>query len=583
MRSSFVLILHTHLPYVIRHGKWPHGSDWLSEAAAECYMPILDECHRLLADGIVPNITISFSPVVVEQLADDDFPKIFNDYLDEKIASAESDILYFGERPAEREYIPLAEHWVAWYTRTKEEFNGRYRSDLVGAFRELSESGAIALQTAGATHGYFPLLGFDESIGAQLGIARATHTEHFGSAPRGVWMPECAYRPCYDWAPAVRGSVAPRGVRKGIEQLIAEHGIEYTVVDSHLTRGGKPLGIYASRFRSMMEFADGDGRFLPMQDSRSVHDLYRICSTGVPSEGTATIFTRYTDTTLHVWSGSYGYPGNGEYLDFHKKHHNSGHRYWRVTDAAADLAAKGIYHPEYVEGKINENAEHFLRLVEREAVDYMVETGRPATISAPFDTELFGHWWFEGPRFLGAFLRLLARSAIVDAATAPDELDAKDPGVIIQIPEGSWGDGGDHRVWLNPETEWTWPIIHAWEKRFLELLDSRSGSKQEERVLKQMGRENLLLQASDWQFLITTASASDYATERFREHEGNLIMLDALVEHLRNNRPISLAEHEELCRVESVNRIFPNLQLDQWHDDKSRVGAQRVGSPESRV
>lgn len=575
MQSSFVLILHTHLPYVIRHGKWPHGSDWLTEAAAECYLPILNECHSLMQEGIVPNITISFSPVVIEQLADSDFPKIFTDYLDEKIASAASDILYFQERPAESEYVAMAEQWKRWYTEKKQEFTGRYRSDIVGAFRELFESGAIALQTAGATHGYFPLLGFDESISAQLGIAVATHSEHFGSTPRGVWMPECAYRPCYDWSPAVAGSVAPSGVRKGVEQLIAEHGLEYTVVDSHLTRGGRPLGIYASRFRSTMRIADEGGRFLPMEDQRSVHDLYRICSTAEPSDGMTTIFTRDTETTLHVWSGSYGYPGNGEYLDFHKKHHNSGHRYWRVTDAAADLAAKGRYQQELIEQRIQANAEHFLRLVESEAVAYTVETGRPATISAPFDTELFGHWWFEGPRFLGAFLRLLSRSSIVSAATAPDELDTKDSGVTIQIPEGSWGDGGDHRVWLNEETAWTWPVIHRWERRFLELLGSRDGGEQQERILRQMGRENLLLQASDWQFLITTQSAADYAIERFREHEANLEMLDAMVEKIRHSQPLSLADHEDLCRVESVNRIFPNLKLDQWQDNKSSGCAQR--------
>ena len=291
MDGSFVLILHTHLPYVLRHGKWPHGADWLCEAAAECYIPILNECMTLVGEGIMPNITLSLSPVVVEQLADPSFPEIFNDYLDEKIESALSDFRYFLERSEDVSYIPLAQFWHGWYTARRQDFNERYGSDIVGAIRKLTEMGAIAIQSCGATHGYFPLLSRDESIGAQIELARASHERHFGAPPRGLWMPECAYRPSYFWTPPVPESVARPGFRKGTEQLLAERGIEYTIVDSHLTRGGRPLSIYADRFHALGgAFQQSEG-YLPLNDSRSVHDIYRVCSAADPDAGAAAIFS----------------------------------------------------------------------------------------------------------------------------------------------------------------------------------------------------------------------------------------------------------------------------------------------------
>ena len=565
MDGSLVLILHTHLPYVIHHGKWPHGSDWLTEAAAECYIPLLNECHTLLGEGLTPGLTISLSPVVVEQLADPEFPAIFNAYLDEKIEAAGKDIEYFTARPQDHGYIPLANFWRDWYSERRSDFNLRYGGDLVRAWRDLADRGAIALQTCGATHGYFPLLGRDESIEAQLDIAVASHRAHFGDPPRGVWMPECAYRPCYYWTPPVPSRFAPRGVRRGVEQLIAAHGLEYTVVDSHLTRGGRPLGIYANRFRAVSEMAGRGEKFLPLDDTRSVHDLYQVCSTGDVEAGTMAIFTRDAETTLQVWSGIYGYPGDPEYLEFHKKHYNSGHRYWRVTDSGMDLADKTEYHPERVAERIRAQAAHFVESVEEAMRKFREETGREGTLSAPFDTELFGHWWFEGPRFLGEVIRRVAASQTIRSSTAPDELDRKNPSVVIQIPEGSWGEGGGHHVWLNPETEWTWEMLYEVEARFLDLLGARdAGNRLEERILRQMARENLLLQASDWQFLMTTGSAVDYATERFRGHYDNAMLLARYADAVHAGSPLGPEELEELGRLESINRLFPDLNLESW-------------------
>ncbi len=565
MDGSLVLILHTHLPYVLHHGKWPHGSDWLTEAAAECYIPLLNQFGALEREGIVPNVTISLSPVVVEQLADPAFADTFNAYLDEKIESARDDYAYFAKRRQERHCMPVAQFWERWYGDRKREFNETYGADLVGAFAALQRSGAIALQTAGATHGYFPLLGRDESIQAQLSLAAHSHAGHFGQAPRGVWMPECAYRPAGYWQPPIPAEHAHAGMRAGVEQLLARNGLEYTVVDSHLTRGGRPLGVYADRMPAVRRAIAEGARFLALDDTRSVYDLYRVCSTGNPDDGMAAVFTRDAETTLRVWSGAYGYPGDPEYLEFHKKHHNSGHRYWRVTDPSIDLSLKTVYRPERVADRIRTQAAHFVAVAEAALRDFRAASGREGVLTAPFDTELFGHWWFEGPAFLGEVLRRIAASNTLRARTAPAELDARDPGLVISIPEGSWGDGGDHRVWLNEQTAWTWPLIWEVEDRFLQLLGSRDRTDGlQERILRQMAREQLLLQASDWQFLITTESAADYATERFTGHYNNAIRLATYVESARAGMPLSLEQTEDLALLESTNRLFAGLDLDHW-------------------
>ena len=236
-----------------------------------------------------------------------------------------------------------------------------------------------------------------------------------------------------------------------------------------------------------------------------------------------------------------------------------------MTGSTIDLGGKEDYHFEKVENRIREQAAHFVELVERRMQEYRERTGRPGTLGAPFDTELFGHWWFEGPRFLGEVIRLVHASKTVTMRTAPDELDAKDPNVVISIPEGSWGEGGMHKVWLNEETAWTWPQIYEVEadvERLLEDSDPRDPVQQ--RVLRQLLREQLLLQASDWQFLITTKSAADYAEERFREHHENAVSLAGMLERLLGNVPMSLGDQRDLERLELQNRLFPELDPNAW-------------------
>lgn len=154
------------------------------------------------------------------------------------------------------------------------------------------------------------------------------------------------------------------------------------------------------------------------------------------------VLTRDEETSLQVWSGEYGYPGDGNYLDFHKKRFPGGHRYWRVTRATADLGEKEVYHPENIEQRLEENAEHYVSIITnvlRENTHIPVED---RVVTSPFDTELFGHWWFEGPRWLEKVITVLNRQDAVIPSTGRELVASVKQAPVVELPEGSWGKAG---------------------------------------------------------------------------------------------------------------------------------------------
>ena len=210
---------------VVNHGRWPHGSDWLCDAAFECYLPLLEAAHRLVADGISPKWTINLSPVLTEQLASPEFQKELSFYHDNaRRACAESREHFTRSGP--KEIVRLTHFWEEFFERMWE-MHRRIGGDIPGTFADLQRAGHVEIITCAATHGYLPLLARDESIHLQLRTAVETHRRHFGRAPRGIWLPECAYRPRYEWTPPTgRESGRVRSVRPGLEEMLAAHGLE---------------------------------------------------------------------------------------------------------------------------------------------------------------------------------------------------------------------------------------------------------------------------------------------------------------------------------------------------------------------
>jgi len=553
MSGSFTFVLHSHLPWVLHHGRWPHGVDWLNEAAAESYLPLWRGLHERAQRGRALGVTIDFSPVLCEQLAHPDFHREFTGYLEQKIAAAAEDRATFT-RTGEGAFAALAERWERFYRETLEDFMGAHGPNLVTRFRRLEEQGAIELFTCGATHGYFPLLSTDSAVEGQVRTARAAHRRHFGRDPRGIWLPECAYRPAGPWTSPVDANARPVP-RRGVEQIVAQHNLSYFFVDSHLLTGGRPLGVYADRFEALRHVV-GDGGQPAVGPEHLPYRPYRVGRAPQVS-----CFGRDAETALQVWSGEHGYPGDPAYLDFHKKRFPGGHRYWAVTHPQADLANKQIYQPEVAERQAPAHAAHFVSLVSRVLEQAASRQQAKPIVCAMFDTELFGHWWFEGPRFIAGVIDRL-QAAGIEPAHAGDYLERNPPREGVDLPEGSWGDGGRHQVWLNNDTRWTWRPVYAAEARFERLAREAITLEPEpllERLMGQAGREMLLLEASDWQFLITTFSARDYAELRVAEHAESFERLAALAERRLGGGALSEAEEQVLSDLERRDGLFPDF------------------------
>ncbi|RPH75028.1 MAG: DUF1957 domain-containing protein [Candidatus Rokuibacteriota bacterium] len=533
----------------------------MSEATFECYLPLLDTAHRLVAEGLSPKWTINISPVLAEQLASPEFQKELSFYY-ENVRRACVESRAFFTHQGNEPVVALTFFWEEFYERMWE-LHRRIGGDIPGTFAELQRGGHLEIITCAATHGYLPLLSRDESIHLQLRAAVESHTRHFGRAPRGIWLPECAYRPRYEWtAPA--GPDRGRRMRPGIEELLAAHGLEYFVADSHLVAASEPIFLYRDFVALRTELGDTASP-LPVGERRSPYVPYRVASRG--GTGSAIAFIRDPRSTLQVWSRDHGYPGDYDYLEFHKKHHPGGLRFWRITDSSGDLGSKQVYDSKIAIEKLGLQAAHFVGLV-RETIEQACDDGS-ALVCSPYDAELFGHWWFEGPQWLEHVVREMARDG-VRPMTLGQALEVVPPRGPVQLPEGSWGEGGDHRVWLNRDTEWTWDRLYSAELEWVEHLQRGDGGDAElTRVLSQASRELMLLQSSDWQFLITTGAARDYAERRVAEHYADFKRLSEMAHSLRQGQPFSVEAADTLRRLEREDFVFPDLDLS-WAQPPQR-------------
>jgi 1,4-alpha-glucan branching enzyme len=562
--GSFGLVLHAHLPYVLSHGTWPHGTDWLNEAAAETYIPLLNVFNRLKDEGMSPRATVGLTPVLTEMLASGEFKEEFKEYLNQKKVAAGKDIDEFT-RVGEAHMVDVARMWHDFYESRYTDFTERYGEDLVGAYRRLQDEGHIEIITCGATHGYFPLLSEDTSIQAQVKQGISSYRRHFGKDPVGMWLPECAYRPSYIWTrPEDGGEKGKSYLRKGIEEFLSENGIKYFFIDSHLLKGGKAIGVYLDRFEDLKAlWSRFEEQFKPLPEDTE-KTPYKVYWVGAEVEGRApvAVFTRDPKTGTQVWSGEWGYPGDGNYLDFHKKKFPGGLKYWEVTNAKADLADKGPYYPENAYQRLPENAGHFKDLVKDSLREHLERTGEQGIVVSPFDAELFGHWWFEGPEWIYNVIKYLYLDGEVRPVTTGEYLAEERPMEVITLPEGSWGEGGYHWIWLNDMNKWTWKHVYEVEEKMHEIA-SRYGERKDDKelqdILKQAARELMLLVSSDWQFLISTRAASDYADGRIVRHYEDFKRLAAMAEKKGEGGRLSEEDMNFLKFTMTRDGLFPDI------------------------
>jgi 1,4-alpha-glucan branching enzyme len=483
--ASLALVLHAHLPFV-RHPEHEDflEEDWLFEAITEAYIPLLITLQRLGHDGVAFKLTLSLTPTLCSMLGDPLLRARYLRYLDRAIGLARQEI----ERNREEEPLrDLSQFYFDTFTECRRRFVEEWECDLVGAFRRLQDTGAIEIIASAATHGFLPLLQQSpEALRAQVLIGRDQYRETFGCEPRGFWLPECGYTPALD-------------------QILQEANIRWFIIDAHGLLFGNP---------------------------RPRRAVYAPCYT--PAGPAA--FARDRESSRQVWSAQEGYPGDPAYRDFYRDagydlpldylreflpsppmHKFTGLKYHRITGAGPN---KEIYRRTWAENVVQAHATHFLEGRQKQLAELATLDFDPIVV-VPFDAELFGHWWFEGPRFLDLFIR----KAIYDQAnfqlTTPSQYLGQHPTQQIVAPAASsWGEGGHSEMWLDPANSWVYPHLDAAARRMTELARAHANqtTRLAERVLKQLALELLLAQSSDWTFLMKTGTAREYATKRLNDH-----------------------------------------------------------------
>ena len=561
-KGYFTFVLHGHLPYVLQHGTWPHGTDWLYEAATETYLPLLDTFARLWEAEIPIKAVLDITPVLAEQLGNDRFKENLVDYLNLKIKAARENAKDFRAK-GHIQMADLADMWFDFYGGLLKKFVSQWSRDILWGLKILQDEEELEIITSAATHGYLPLLKRDQSVEAQIRTGVEIYEKHFGKEPAGIWLPECGYRPSYAWTAPLGKEITY--TRKGIEEILYENGIRYFFVDSHLIRGGKAIGTYMGRFEALKllwERFEKEYTFNP--GDKNLYYPYYVASQ--EKEKGAIAFGRDPATALQVWSGEHGYPGDFRYLEFHKKHFPGGLRYWSVTGAKTDLASKNPYQPSEARKAVKEHASHFAALVKESLLN-----SPEGILVAPYDAELFGHWWFEGPLWLEEVLKKLSREPNIQNITCSEYLDKHPPKEVVTLPEGSWGEGGFHYIWLNEWTQWVWEKIYRAEDLFFPLLGATRGKDLPPpfmEAITQLARELLLLQSSDWTFLITTWSARDYAENRVVEHYEAFMELYKAIEDGLIAGEMSPQSMRLLEDLKERDNLFPELNPWCWGENE---------------
>lgn len=514
-------ILHAHLPYV-RHPEY-HAfleEDWLFEAITETYIPLIEVFEKLVEDNVDFRLTMSLTPPLVSMLADDILQSRYLQYLDKRIHLAEKEVVRTKHQP---EFHRLAQLYRKYFNNARFVFAKKYHRNMVNAFKKFQDMGKLEIITCGVTHGYLPLMnGNVNAIRAQIKVAVDHYEKHFGRKPRGIWLPECGYEP-------------------GIDQILKEVNIRFFITETHGILFASPKPKY--------------GIFAPV-----------YCPSGVAA------FGRDMESSKQVWSSKEGYPGDFAYRDFYRdvgfdldydyvkpylhgdgKRGNLGIKYYRITGKTDH---KEPYLPEVALDRAAEHAGNFMFNREKQIEHLASLMDRKPIIVAPYDAELFGHWWHEGPYWINFLFRKIAFDQKTIALITPMEYLERYPVNQVSTPSySSWGYKGYNEYWLNESNDWIYRHLHKAAERMVELAKTHPQTKENttlKRGLNQAARELLLAQSSDWAFIMKTGTMVEYAVKRTKEH---LFNFNKLYNDIRSNA----IDTKWLSGIEDKNNIFPDI------------------------
>jgi 1,4-alpha-glucan branching enzyme len=520
-QGYLAIVLHAHLPFV-RHPEFddPLEENWLYEAITETYIPLFLVLDSLLEDGVDFRLTFTLTPTLASMLLDPLLQERYRRKIDRTVEAAEKEIERTAGQP---DFQLLARMYHRLFLRVREAWIDRYHGDLIGALKRFQETGKVEAIASAATHGYLPLLALHPpALRTQIRVGAEHYAQTFGRAPRGFWLPECGY-------------VAE------VEAPLREAGIRYTILDTHGVTHANPrpnFGVYAP-----------------------------ICGPAGP-----VAFGRDPESSRQVWSATEGYPGDYDYREFYRDighdleladvrpyihpagiRIDTGIKYYRITGRGEH---KEIYVPEWAQIKAEAHATHFVAERARQVERMAPAMDRKPLVVAPYDAELFGHWWFEGPSWLEYTIRKIAlEQDRIRLVTLSEYLDEYPATQSAAPAASSWGNKGFNEVWLNGENDWIYRHLDA-SAATMEKL-GRGGFAEGSlpaRGFDQAARELLLAQSSDWAFMIHAGETADYATRRTKTH---LARLCRLADQIQTGK----IDEAGLARIEAQDYIFPNIAV----------------------
>ncbi len=521
-RGYLLLILHAHLPYV-RHPEYDRFLEerWFFEAVTETYIPLIKFFDQMRSENIPFKLTLSISPTLANMMEDDLLRDRCLRHLNLCVELANKEC----QRTNDWQDVNfLAQMYKRLFEEARHTYVERCGTKLLSVFRELEDAGHLELITCAGTHGFLPLLSCERSaVRAQVRLAIQEHQRLLGREPKGLWVPECAY---YD----------------GLEEVLAQEGVRYFVVDEHAIDHADP------------------------------QPLFGVAAPLYTPSGVAA-FGRHPMTSKLVWSSKVGYPASYNYREYYRDvgfevdqeyiapfqyaegiRSNTGIKYHRITGPGEN---KHLYNPDWARETAEGHAKDFVYRCRNEVNRASSGIPFPSVIVSPYDAELFGHWWFEGPQWIYYVFR--------EMAAGGDELQPSTAGEYLShhpiqqksiLAPSSWGKNGYFEHWVNSKTEWMWRPLHEATVRMRQTVDRISAQPLdgtlEDRAVRQAGRELLLAQSSDWPFMITNGTTDEYARRRFWDHLNRF-------HHLLNALDNHQVSPSSLGALEYMDAVFPQL------------------------
>ena len=523
MKGYISLVLHTHMPYVRKNGTFPVGEDWLYQVMSNTYLPLLGMLAQLEHEGLSSCLSLTLTPVLCEQLSDPYLQERFIAYLrtmSERASNDIKDFEYFGDGKRKE----LAEAYRLDYQRKLAAFTA-IDGDLLGAISSFEQLGLVETIASSATHAFLQGLADWRSVVAQVLLGIESHRRYMGVNPAGFWIPELAYR-------------------KGLEDLLEAEGVRYMLIDASGLQGLNPTCPYYAGNTCVAAIARSD----------RAHDI--------------------------TWDAAMGYPTDGVYMDMTKYYQSSGLHYWKVTGLNVPIEDKEIYEPDAAISRAFDHSGHFIGEAIREIDESPPCSSPPGApppgtrerrkrasgalrpkpmVLASYDTEFLGHGWHEGIYWLEVTLRSLAASGSIGITVPSRYLDGNQPAGSVSVAESTWAAGKDDSTWINSETQWMWEELAKAQEKLVDLASRfrREKSPETSRALAQAAREILILEASDWPYMVARNRAREYATQRFKSHVERFWSVSTALESGETDTTMTV-----LPELEEVDKIFTGLDVD---------------------